>query len=257
MDASIPTVELIGSGLQPDYVEPIQRQRFLKRRYSYDDSGTLVMRSITFPSMGTPRSQTTDVFEETAPKKSVKFVDASASSATAGAADSAPSPTKDWTVNTITGLLQQATPSTYNPGIALALAGLAEDRDAAEKMLRDHVHSLTEDSAKQEKTVKPFGSSTGSGDTIWFTTSSQSSMAKPPKIDCKTADLYVHHNVAQDSYQIWMFSTVGQWEKAEHGDPHPFVKDRVLNLSDPDKPSWITHATALTNKSRKKRKVAK
>ena len=99
---------------------------------------------------------------------------------------------------------------------------------------------------------RPFGSSSGSGYTIWYLSRSISSIQLPPVVpQDKTGHLYVHFNTVAKTYQYWMLSIGGQWESVSKNAQYPLNPDRVLSFHNNGEPSWVTRATTNTTETRR------
>lgn len=103
---------------------------------------------------------------------------------------------------------------------------------------------------------RPFGSSTGSGYTIWYLSRAISSIQLPPVVpQAKTGHLFVHFNTFAKTYQYWMFSIDGQWESVCKNAQYPLNPDRVLSFCNNGEPSWVTRATTNTTESRRDKRA--
>lgn len=69
----------------------------------------------------------------------------------------------------------------------------------------------------------------------------------------RIADLYVHHNQTQNTFQVWMRSET-RWIKAAVDTHHPTLSNYRLKLLDNGEPSWVLRKTMVTDRGRAKRK---
>jgi hypothetical protein len=103
---------------------------------------------------------------------------------------------------------------------------------------------------------RPFGSSSGSGYTIWYLSRSTSSIQLPPAVpQAKTGHLYVHFNTVAKIFQYWMLSIGGQWETVSKNAQYPLNPDRVLSFRNNGEPSWVTRATTNTTETRRDKRA--
>ncbi|KAI9450751.1 hypothetical protein BJY52DRAFT_1227039 [Lactarius psammicola] len=103
---------------------------------------------------------------------------------------------------------------------------------------------------------RPFGSSSGSGYTIWYFSRSSSSIQSPPIVpQAKTGHLYVHFDTSTRTYQYWMLSVGGQWESVSKNAQYPLNPDRVLSFRNNGEPSWVTRATTNTTETRREKRA--
>ncbi|KAH9014065.1 hypothetical protein EDB84DRAFT_1443989 [Lactarius hengduanensis] len=104
---------------------------------------------------------------------------------------------------------------------------------------------------------RPFGSSSGSGYTIWCFSKSSSSIQSPPIVpQAKTGHLYVHFATSTKAYQYWMLGVGGQWESVSKNAQYPLNPDRVLSFRNNGEPSWVTRATTNTSETRRENTAA-
>lgn len=103
---------------------------------------------------------------------------------------------------------------------------------------------------------RPFGSSSGSGYTIWYSSRSISSIQSPPVVpQAKTGHLYVHFDASATTCQYWMLSAGGQWEGVSKNAQYPLNPDRVLSFRNNGEPSWVTRATTNTAETRREKRA--
>lgn len=103
---------------------------------------------------------------------------------------------------------------------------------------------------------RPFGSSSGSGYTIWYFSRSSSSIQSPPIVSqAKTGHLYVHFDTSTKTYQYWMLGVGGQWESVSKNAQNPLNTDRVLSFRNNGEPSWVTRATTNTTETRREKRA--
>ena len=103
---------------------------------------------------------------------------------------------------------------------------------------------------------RPFGSSSGSGYTIWYFSRSSSSIQLPPVVSqAKTGHLYVHLDTSTRTYQYWMLGVGGQWESVSKNTQYPLNSDRVLSFRTNGEPSWVTRATTNTTEMRRDKRA--
>jgi hypothetical protein len=114
--------------------------------------------------------------------------------------------------------------------------------------------------------VRPFQSATGSGDTVWYQTVSNSTLSSPStQVIPEVADLYIHKDSASNTLQIWICRRAGSWDavpmifnesylpdRVVKGLLHPLFPDRVLKVRINGEPSWVTKQSCSTIKSRRK-----
>lgn len=99
------------------------------------------------------------------------------------------------------------------------------------------------------KEVKQF--SGGSGQTAWYRTSTMYSMQNPPvPSDVRVADLWVHSNTLEGTFQAWMYNQKHEWVPVMTGFSHPTFPNRVLHLRAGGVPSWVLRHTLTTYKGR-------
>ncbi|KAI9440154.1 hypothetical protein H4582DRAFT_2056767 [Lactarius indigo] len=103
---------------------------------------------------------------------------------------------------------------------------------------------------------RPFGSSSGSGYTIWCSSKSSSSIQSPPIVpQAKTGHLYVHFDTSTNTHQHWMLGVGGQWESVSKNAQYPLNPDRVLSFRNNGEPSWVTRATTNTTETRREKRA--
>ncbi|KAH9024372.1 hypothetical protein EDB85DRAFT_2150515 [Lactarius pseudohatsudake] len=103
---------------------------------------------------------------------------------------------------------------------------------------------------------RSFGSSSGSGYTIWCSSKSGSSIQSPPVVpQAKTGHLYVHFDTSTNTYQHWMLGVGGQWESVSKNAQYPLNPDRVLSFRNNGEPSWVTRATTSTTETRREKRA--
>jgi hypothetical protein len=103
---------------------------------------------------------------------------------------------------------------------------------------------------------RSFGSSSGSGHTIWYFSKSDTNIPSPPVVSqAVTGHLYVHINSNANTYQYWMLGGNNQWESVSKGSEYPLNHDRVLSFRSNGEPSWVTRASTVTTQSRKERET--
>ncbi|KAH9033082.1 hypothetical protein EDB85DRAFT_2145125 [Lactarius pseudohatsudake] len=101
-----------------------------------------------------------------------------------------------------------------------------------------------------------FGSSSGSGYTIWCSSKSSSSIQSLPIVpQAKTGHLYVHFDTSTNTYQHWMLGVGGQWESVSKNAQYPLNPDRVLSFRNNGEPSWGTQATTNTTETRREKRA--
>ncbi|KAF9793088.1 hypothetical protein BJ322DRAFT_1103524 [Thelephora terrestris] len=103
---------------------------------------------------------------------------------------------------------------------------------------------------KQQRTF----SSGSPGVTTWYTTSTASDIASPPRdIAPAIGDLYVHHNRLTDIYHVWLWEIDHKWKCVTDMEKvyHPAIDDRVLSMRANGTPNWITAASFTTIRGRK------
>ncbi|KAI6100056.1 hypothetical protein EDD16DRAFT_1801295 [Pisolithus croceorrhizus] len=69
----------------------------------------------------------------------------------------------------------------------------------------------------------------------------------------RIADLYVHHNQTENTFQIWMRSEM-KWIKVAVDTHHPTLSNYHLKLLDNGEPSWVLRKMMVTDRGRVKRK---
>ncbi|KAI6041940.1 hypothetical protein EDC04DRAFT_2892450 [Pisolithus marmoratus] len=69
----------------------------------------------------------------------------------------------------------------------------------------------------------------------------------------RIADLYVHHNQTEGTFQIWIRSKM-RWIKVAVDTHHPTLSDYRLKLLNNGEPSWVLRKTMVTDRARVKRK---
>ncbi|TCD59827.1 hypothetical protein EIP91_011350 [Steccherinum ochraceum] len=112
---------------------------------------------------------------------------------------------------------------------------------------------LTENQLKVKKGFRNF--SKAEGCTRWYKSTSTSALDVPPQVEgTRLADIYVHLNVQDGSWQLWIMKEDGQWAPASRGYPHPMLQDRFLNLRSDDCPSWVRWETLQKYKGEERRK---
>jgi hypothetical protein len=80
----------------------------------------------------------------------------------------------------------------------------------------------------------------------------------PPIIpQAKTGHCYVHLDTTRNVSLYWMVSMANQWEHISSGVESPLNHDRVLAIHANREPSWITHASTITTKTRKEKEFHK
>jgi len=103
----------------------------------------------------------------------------------------------------------------------------------------------------------PFGSTSGSGHTVWYFSQSGSSIHSPPVISqSEPGHLYVHYDKAKNTHQYWMVAGSGQWESVGKGTEYPHNHGRVLSFRSNGEPSWVLRATIGTTEIRRERQAA-
>ena len=101
---------------------------------------------------------------------------------------------------------------------------------------------------------RPFGSNSGSGHTVWYTSRSDSSIQSPPVIpQSEPGHLYVHFDTSTKTHQYWMLVGTGQWESVAKGAEYPHNHGRVLSFRSNGEPSWVLRATIGTTDIRRAR----
>jgi len=78
----------------------------------------------------------------------------------------------------------------------------------------------------------------------------------PPAVHEPTVgDLYVHTNIDTETRQIWLYQHGGVWQNidVQRKTYHPAIHDRVLSVRRDGTPNWITGASYVTMKGRKKK----
>lgn len=112
---------------------------------------------------------------------------------------------------------------------------------------------------------RQFMSSGTSGSTVWYTSSDAPPLHQPPpQIAANPGDIYIHTDTTKGR-QMWISPSAGSWKAipTEYDQTylpdrvvttarHPFFNDRVLKIRANGEPSWVTHQTCVTLKSRKK-----
>ncbi|KAH9001970.1 hypothetical protein EDB86DRAFT_2827431 [Lactarius hatsudake] len=92
--------------------------------------------------------------------------------------------------------------------------------------------------------------------TIWYFGKSNLSILMPPAIpQAKTGHLYVHLDTSRNVFLYWMLNIANQWEHISSGVESPLNHDRVLAIHANGEPSWITHASTVTTKTRKEKEI--
>lgn len=109
--------------------------------------------------------------------------------------------------------------------------------------------------ASYQMNKRPFGSSSGSGYTTWYSSRSDSSIQTPPLISqSEPGHLYVHFDTVTKTRQYWMLAGSGQWESVTKGAENPHNHDRVLSIRSNGEPSWVLRATIGTTEIRRERR---
>jgi hypothetical protein len=104
---------------------------------------------------------------------------------------------------------------------------------------------------------RPFGSNSGSGNTVWYFSRSDSSIQSPPVISqSEPGHLYVHFDTATKTRQYWMHAGSGQWEIVAKGAEYPHNHGRVLSIRSNGDPSWVLRASIGTTETRRVRRAA-
>ena len=94
---------------------------------------------------------------------------------------------------------------------------------------------------------------------MFYKSSGPQSLDSPPVMPqaydhpLRIADLYVHHDWTEDTFQIWMWSE-SQWTEVGVDTLHPLLSGYHLKLLDNGEPSWVTRKTMITDQGRMKRK---
>lgn len=102
----------------------------------------------------------------------------------------------------------------------------------------------------------PFGSSSGSSYTIWYSSRSSSSIQLPPVVmQAKTGHLFVHFDTTTRTHQYWMLSVGGLWEGVSKNAQYPLNPDRVLSFRSNGEPSWVMWATTKTSETRREKRA--
>lgn len=116
------------------------------------------------------------------------------------------------------------------------------------------------------RVTRPFHSSSGQGDTVWWSSSSGTSIDCPPsKVEPELGDLYIHRRTENNSIQIWLAYENLQWTELEvefmesylpdrviKNARHPAFCDRLLKIWKNGEPSWATQASCATVRARNK-----
>ena len=104
---------------------------------------------------------------------------------------------------------------------------------------------------------RPFGSNSGSGQTIWYFSRSDSSIQSPPVISqSEPGHLYIHFDTVMKTHQYWMLAGSGQWESVAKGAEYPHNHGRVLSIRSNGEPSWVLRASIGTTETRRVRRAA-
>jgi hypothetical protein len=104
---------------------------------------------------------------------------------------------------------------------------------------------------------RPFGSTSGSGYTVWYFSQSDSSIQSPPVVpQSEPGHLYVHFDTTTRTHQYWMLAGSGQWETVAKGAEYPHNHGRVLSTRSNGEPSWVLRATVGTTETRRERRAA-
>jgi hypothetical protein len=104
---------------------------------------------------------------------------------------------------------------------------------------------------------RPFGSTSGSGHTVWYFSRSDSGIQSPPVVSqSEPGHLYVHFDATTKTHQYWMLAGSGQWENVAKGAEYPHNHSRVLSIRSNGEPSWVLRATISTTEIRRERREA-
>lgn len=105
---------------------------------------------------------------------------------------------------------------------------------------------------------RPFRSSSGAGETVWYSTTGKTDVEGPPPMNATTGHLWLHRNTVSGRVSVWMFGKERAWESVNEGKTHPFVEDRILKMRKNGEPSWVTRSSEQTVRGRdtKKRPVS-
>lgn len=118
------------------------------------------------------------------------------------------------------------------------------------------------------RVARPFHSSTGQGATVWWSSSSQTPLDRPPsKVEAEQGDLYIHRTTDDTSTQIWLAYESLEWtelaleyvgaylpDRIIKGATHPVFRDRLLKIWKNGEPSWATRASCATISIRSRNK---
>lgn len=104
--------------------------------------------------------------------------------------------------------------------------------------------------------VRPFSSTSGSGNTTWQVLVGEDSIVQPPQMQCSTGHLFIHRNPKTRVQTCWMYGKDGRWELANEDTCHPLYPDRVLHFRQNEEPSWWTRASKMTARARTDRRTA-
>lgn len=104
-----------------------------------------------------------------------------------------------------------------------------------------------------EPVRRPFRSSSGTGETVWYPSSGTTDIQAPPTMQTTTGYLWVHWNTSTNRVSMWMFGKDRTWEVITPGKPHPYVEDRILKLRGSNEPSWVTRSSDQTVRGREEK----
>ncbi|KAH9030588.1 hypothetical protein EDB83DRAFT_2420428 [Lactarius deliciosus] len=128
----------------------------------------------------------------------------------------------------------------------------------SQPMVSEPKPELMDSNAKASNQIRqrPFSSNSGSGYTTWYLGRSSCSILMPPTVpQAKTGHLYVHHDTSRNAFLYWILTTANRWERVSLGAEHPLNHDRVLAIWANGEPSWVTHASTVTTKTRKEKEI--
>lgn len=113
--------------------------------------------------------------------------------------------------------------------------------------------NLPPPSLKPSRKIRSFKASAHSqGYTIWMTTVSFEGLSNPPEPTPEDGPgvLYVHRNLTDNTLQVWLMGSGGQWAPVPFGvaTQHPIFGDRYLAIRLNGTPSWVTINTWCTAK---------
>ncbi|KAA1480126.1 hypothetical protein DENSPDRAFT_887392 [Dentipellis sp. KUC8613] len=292
MASSLNIIDLSSSNSNPEFVEAIQRKRFPAQLYELDEDGHLIAKSK--PSQLSKQSRSFDAFHSPDTRRahfsepgvsSAGRGDSEPPQDNQQVVEAIISALKQASSSPIIPSVSRALACLWdNPSMAESVLWSQFDILSVDKVKRADVaqvvrtilsgiNAATAPSASGSPPPEPLALAigdaatsgmtpfrqarayaSGNGQTIWFTTSSNSSLAVPPRIDCKIGDLYLHRNTANGVWQTWVF-TEGGWVITNQGAVHPADPARVLSFRQNQEPSWVLRATEQTNQSRKLRKL--